>query len=352
MEDENVHSCHSDQSLSDQSLSDLLQNAIETHTETSSNLCDILQRLLDCYPNCAEMSVNYNRTQNNLQRLEMEIEQSLNVDLYILLQTMINRRDQQLRQNSVQSGGTSESITRSSAPPAGNNDTEQPSTSRAEPPSDVARPSISATSNNYDPSPSDATEPSQINFDALIRHGGIVNGYYVTPRPRFNSVELRRTLNMCEIRSTDLTSYHILLHQKIEEIASFARRIGGDSSVINLTMNSKSLKSSVNAVLTPGNNYDINLFTEQIEKILQSDDQLLSDDSVEIEVDVAMNRQGGGHRRKLTDLPLQQVIKRKKMSLFVPLNCANNLCFSFCLVRFLEPQLPESELEIRRSRRP
>ncbi len=38
---------------------------------------------------------------------------------------------------------------------------------------------------------------------------------------------------MREIRSTDLASYHILLHKKIEEIASFPRRIGGDSSVIN-----------------------------------------------------------------------------------------------------------------------
>ncbi len=112
-------------------------------------------------------------------------------------------------------------------------------------------------------------------------------------------------------------------------------------------MNGESLKAPVNAVLTPGNYYDVNLFTEQIENILQSDDQLLSDDSVEIEVDVAMNRQGGGHRRKLTDVPLQQVIKRKKMSLFVPLNYTNNLCFSICLARFLELQLPESELENR-----
>ncbi len=155
-------------------------------------------------------------------------------------------------------------------------------------------------------------------------------------------------MNMCEIRSTALASYHILLHEKIEEIALFARRIGGDSSVINLTMNGESLKAPVNAIITPGNNYKINLFTEQIEKNLQRDDQLLSDDAVEIEVDVPINRQGGGHLRKLTDLPLQQVIKRKKMNLFVHMNSTiNNVCFSICLARFLEPQLPESELESR-----
>ncbi len=108
-------------------------------------------------------------------------------------------------------------------------------------------------------------------------------------------------------------------------------------------MNGERLKAPVNIVLSPGNNYDVNLFTEQIEKKLQSDDQLLSDDTVEIEVDVAMNRQGGGgQRHKLTDLPLQEVIKRKKASLFIPLNSANNLRFSICLVRFLDPQLPRA----------
>ncbi len=210
MDAENVHSHYSDQSLSD-----LLQNAIEMHTERHHNLCDILQRLLDYYPNSAEMPVNYDQTQNDLQRLEAVIEQSLNDDLCILLQNMLNRHDQGLRQNNVQSGGTSEDATRSSAPPTGNNDAERPSTSRTEPPSDVAQPSTSATTHNYDPHPSDVTEPSQINIDALIRHGGILNGYHVTPRPRFNSVELRRTMNMREIRSTDLASYHILLHEKI-----------------------------------------------------------------------------------------------------------------------------------------
>ncbi len=107
----------------------------------------------------------------------------------VLLQSVINRSDQQLRQNNVQSGGTltnSDSTTdpsgntmRTSADLPGNNDAERASTSHTETPSDTAQPSDSAAPNNHEPRPSDATEPSQINIDALIRHGGILNGYYV-----------------------------------------------------------------------------------------------------------------------------------------------------------------------------
>ncbi|MGL5597509.1 MAG: hypothetical protein ACRDDA_05195, partial [Aeromonas sp.] len=185
-----------------------------------------------------------------------------------------------------------------------------------------------------------------VDLDALIRNGGTLNGYHVLPRPRFNSVELRRPMNLRQINSTDLASYHIRLHDTMDEIVTFARQIAGEGGVISLTLRGASLKTDVNAVLSQGNNYDVNVFTEQIEKMLQSDDRMLSDDTVEISASVAMNRQGGG-RRKLVDLAIDQVIKRKKISLFCPINVTNNLCFSICLVHFLEPQLPENELEAR-----
>ncbi len=70
---------------------------------------------------------------------------------------------------------------------------------------------------------------------------------------------------------------------------------------------------------------------DQFERVLQSNEQLLSDDAVEIDAAVAMNRQGGGRRRKLTDLAVDQVIQKKKTNLFCPINLSNQLCFSICL---------------------
>ncbi|MGL6054894.1 MAG: hypothetical protein ACRC0O_06480 [Vibrio metschnikovii] len=114
---------------------------------------------------------------------------------------------------------------------------------------------------------------------------------------------------------------------------AFARQFAGATGVINSTLRDSSLKSDVNAVLLPENYYTVNVFSDQIEKILESDDRQLSDDMVETRASVAMNRQGGG-RRKLADIALDQVIKRKKMSLFCPMNVANNLCLSICLSIF------------------
>ncbi|XP_065122769.2 uncharacterized protein [Paramisgurnus dabryanus] len=194
--------------------------------------------------------------------------------------------------------------------------------------------------------PSDTPSLSAVDIEALIRDGGTVNDFHVYPRPRFNSVELQRSMNLREIRATDLASYHIRLHDTMNEMVTFARRIGGDNSVINFTLRGPRLNSDVSVILSPGNNYDVTIFTDQIEKILQSDERLLCDDMVEIGATVAMNRQGGV-RRKLTDLALDQVIKRKKTSLFCPMNISNNLCFSICLAHFLDPALPESDLERR-----
>ncbi len=217
-------------------------------------------------------------------------------------------------------------------------DTSQPSTSNTRP-----------TSGNVDAlretEPNKQSRLSRTEIDTLIREGGFVNGYHVLPRPRFNSVSLRRSMNLREINSTDLASYHTSLHSMLSEIVAFAREIGHDAPVINMTMSAPTLQTPISGVLTPGNDYDVDSLMDQFERVLQSNEQLLSDDAVEIDAAVAMNRQGGGRRRKLTDLAVDQVIQKKKTNLFCPINLSNQLCFSICLARFLNPQLPESELE-------
>ncbi|XP_026137823.1 uncharacterized protein LOC113114924 [Carassius auratus] len=205
---------------------------------------------------------------------------------------------------------------------------------------DTPQPSVSG---NVDPTTQ--TRLSRTDVDRLIREGGDVNGYHALPQPRFNSVTLRRTTNMREINSTDLASYHARLHNMLTGIVNFAREFDTNSPVINITLMAPSLQMPVSGILTHSNNYNVIGFMDQIEKVLQSNDRLLSDQTVEFEASLAMNRQGGGRRRKLTDLAVDEVIKRKKTSLFCPINISNNLCFSICLARFLNPQHPESDLE-------
>ncbi len=208
-------------------------------------------------------------------------------------------------------------------------DTSQPSTSNTRP-----------TSGNVDAlretEPNKQSRLSRTEIDTLIREGGFVNGYHVLPRPRFNSVSLRRSMNLREINSTDLASYHTSLHGMLSEIVAFAREIGHDAPVINMTMSAPTLQTPISGVLTPGNDYDVDSLMDQFERVLQSNEQLLSDDAVEIDAAVAMNRQGGGRRRKLTDLAVDQVIQKKKTNLFCRINCVS----LFVSLVFLTPNYP------------
>ncbi|MGL5901449.1 MAG: hypothetical protein ACRCZO_02085, partial [Cetobacterium sp.] len=320
----------------DQTLSDVLQSLLETYAVSAQNTGDRLQQLLDTYPVPVEASFDDDalvHQTSNLERLEAAIERYPNINLSERLQGLLDI---------IQDGG---GINNRHGPifnAEPNVENQQPSSSIAALPTDTVG-SANNTISSDQPAGTSALQRSEI--DTLIREGGLINGYHVLPRPRFNSVQLRRLMNLREINSTDLAAYHIFLHDAFDEIVSHARDIGGEACVINLTLSAPTLKSPVSAVLTDGNNYSVNIFTDQIEKVLQSCDRMMSDDSVEIEANVAMNRQGGGHRRKLTDLALDQVVKRKKMLLFCPTNVSNNLCFSICLARFLNPQLPENELE-------
>ncbi|XP_067306560.1 uncharacterized protein [Pseudorasbora parva] len=350
---DDVHSCHPDHTLPA-----LLQIVRDMDAETHDVLCARLQEIINMYPESIDMYFTDDTTHHgtNLNSLELLLDQYPITNLSERLQELLNYCIQE-----AQHGGGLNNESRSKCTDTmfstGDIDAEQPSTSTTTTPTgnnDVAQSlstnSALTTGNSLSEQPTisntDRSPARHPNIETLIRHGGTVNGYHVLPKRRFNSVQLRRSMNLREINSTDLATYHNFLHDTFSDIVSFARDIGGEGSIINLSVSSSSLKSPINSVLTPGNNYDVGMFLDQFERVLQSDDRILSDDAVEIDASIAMNRQGGGgQRRKLTSTALHQVIKKKKMSLFAPVNISNKLCFSICLAHFLNPQTPDSELE-------
>ncbi|MGL5903885.1 MAG: hypothetical protein ACRCZO_14490, partial [Cetobacterium sp.] len=302
-----------------QTLTYLLLSAIENNEAGVQNmsLSDRLQHLKDMYPNSVDLTNMFTSHQiSHLDQLEITVDQSLNLNLCDRLQEIINTQNAQIIQYGSGLRNTSDQTSSSE-----NDDSAQPSTSRATLDTNNAERSDNAGS------ASGTSLPSRADIATLLDQGGTVNGYHVLPRPRFNSVELQRSMNLREINSNDLAAYYIFFHDTMAEVVSLARHIGGDGSVINLTLKGPNLKSDVTAVLTPSSNYDVNIFIDQIGRILQSDDQLMSDDQIEIQANIAMNRQGGGTRRKLVDLSLNEVIKRKKMSLFCSMNVSNKLLF-------------------------
>ncbi len=102
-------------------------------------------------------------------------------------------------------------------------------------------------------------------IDRLISDGGRVGDFTIIPRPRFNGLEIRRTLNFREIAADDYAAYNIFLQDILNEIVDFSRLIAGDDGFINVSLQGESLPTDINAVLTLDNNHDISTFVDQIE---------------------------------------------------------------------------------------
>lgn len=125
---------------------------------------------------------------------------------------------------------------------------------------------------------------------------------------------------------------------------TFSRLLGGDGSLINITLSGPSLTSDVNTLLSASNDYSVDLFISDLEKIMQSNTDIQFDECLNLKVSIARSKQGGA-QRKLRDLAHDQVIGKNRLNLFVASNIAgeNNLCFAICLAHF--PQKPHTELE-------
>ncbi|XP_055070270.2 uncharacterized protein [Misgurnus anguillicaudatus] len=181
--------------------------------------------------------------------------------------------------------------------------------------------------------------------ERLVRDAGEFNGYTIVPRTRFNSLEIRRNINLRSIASTDMASYVVFLDCVLNEIVSISRIFAGDGGIIHVLLSGETLTSDVNALLTPANDYSVSAFTDQLENIMQSNADVHVDDNLMLKVSIVRSKNGGvGDRRKFRDLAHNEVIKRNRMNLFCPANMSDKLCFALCLAHFLNPQKTDPEL--------
>lgn len=94
-------------------------------------------------------------------------------------------------------------------------------------------------------------------------------------------------------------------------------------SVLNVVLRGPSVASDVQAVLNVDNDYNVDLFMEEIAQVLQSNDSSISDDELEFVVTVAQNRSGDA-LLKLGNVPYDEILNLNAVednSLFLFLPC-------------------------------
>lgn len=179
-----------------------------------------------------------------------------------------------------------------------------------------------------------------------IKRAGGMRDFNIVERQKFNGVEIRQNLDLRGIRMSDLRTALTTLRYKLTDIVNFSTNLAAPDGVLNIVLRGPSLSCDVCAVLNASNSYNAETFLNEIERVMQSNDRLLSDDSLEFVVNAALNKRGGV-RRKLGSVPYDQIIKKKKACLYEPTNTDKNLCFSMCLARHANPQMSEAETQKR-----
>ena len=110
----------------------------------------------------------------------------------------------------------------------------------------------------------------------------------------------------------------------------FSKTLVGENGVFNITLRGGSLTTDVNVMLTQENGYSVESLLGAIERVLQSNEKILTDDNLELTVSITWSKNGGVYR-KLRDLLHNDVIRKNKIHLLCPSNITNKLRFAICL---------------------
>ena len=121
-----------------------------------------------------------------------------------------------------------------------------------------------------------------MDVERLAREGGVVGDYMIVARPQLNSLVLHRSFNFRGVSFADIAAYIEHLHNTQCDIVVFSKTLAGENSVFNINLRQGNLTTDVTAMLTPENGYAVEHFLDAIERVLQSNTQIMVDDNLEL----------------------------------------------------------------------
>ncbi|XP_037614712.1 uncharacterized protein LOC119481662 isoform X1 [Sebastes umbrosus] len=162
--------------------------------------------------------------------------------------------------------------------------------------------------------------------------------------PEFNASELRQRVDFRDINLDNPEQVPNRVRERLSGVIERALEDSPPPSVLNVILRGPSLASDVQAVLNADNEYNVDLFMEEISQVLQSNDDSMTDDELEFIVTVARDSRGGSHRLRLGQVSYEEILAKKGRHLYNPDNMGdNNLCFSICLAHFVNNAMAGDE---------
>ncbi len=184
---------------------------------------------------------------------------------------------------------------------------------------------------------------SNLPLSTVVSGEGVRGQIQVRDIPAFNASELRQRLDFRDISLDNPELVPMRVRDRLSGVIEWALEGAQPGSVLNVVLRGPSLACDVQAVLNSDDQYNTDLFLEEIAQVLQSNDTSLTDDELKFVVTVVCNRSGGACL-KFGNVPYDEILSKKGRFLYNSNNCENShLCFCLCLAHFKNAKMSESE---------
>ncbi|XP_048850894.1 uncharacterized protein LOC125719998 isoform X1 [Brienomyrus brachyistius] len=180
--------------------------------------------------------------------------------------------------------------------------------------------------------------------------GGAADGdVNVIRRPQFNNTEIRQRFHFEGIEHEDIVDVYRSVIQTFQNLVDRVNALAGPGDIIQVELQGDSVTNDT-AIHVRGE-IDLNDLLSMVDNLTQSNAEVFSDETLELVVQIIHNRNGGAAKRqKLTKLLKSEILQKKLRCLIVSENSGNNLCFAYCVVRLLNPDMSHEIAEIEAKR--
>nr|XP_049607026.1 uncharacterized protein LOC125987019 isoform X2 [Syngnathus scovelli]XP_049607030.1 uncharacterized protein LOC125987020 isoform X2 [Syngnathus scovelli] len=178
--------------------------------------------------------------------------------------------------------------------------------------------------------------PQQSNNGSVLadQRGGSI----VINRPHFNNVEVRRQLNIPSQQNiNDFATFYLQIEDKIDDVMQEVASRAQTGDVIQIELVGGNDRAHIYQQTSDINSIRDNV-SNMLERLAQSNTELLADEGLELIVQIVTPLRGG-MRRRLLNTTNREILRLKKRHLHIPRNKDNNLCFALSLTYLLNDTL-------------
>ncbi|XP_048879705.1 uncharacterized protein LOC125748000 isoform X1 [Brienomyrus brachyistius] len=187
-------------------------------------------------------------------------------------------------------------------------------------------------------------------FENVEREGGAGVGD-VDPQPdgvvhrrRFNNVQIRRILNIPQPRNEgNFREYYENVIEGFQNIVNEAIPYAAWGAYIQVTLRGDFLNDELSQIVRYGEG-ELTDLQQLLDRLVQSNQEILNDSNLEVIVDVINIPRGGGNKRKLQTMLASEIISKKARHMFI-INNNTNACFAINLAHLLHENFTDAEGE-------